>query len=52
MFSHNTMGHITKMSKEELNQYILELSSSSHDTKKKLDEKRNDLMYNLKSGLV
>ena len=48
MYNHNTMDHITKMSKNELNKYILEFNNNSHDTKKKLEEKRNDFMSNLK----
>ena len=36
------------MSKKELNKYILEFNNNSHDTKKQLDQKRNDFMMNLK----
>ena len=44
MYNHNTMGHITKMSKNELNKYILEFNHKSHDTKKQLEDKRNAFM--------
>ena len=48
MYNHRTMDHITKMSKNELNKYILEFNNNSHDTKTELEEKRNNFMSNLK----
>ena len=48
MFNHRTMDHITKMSKNELNKYILEFNNNSQNTKAELEEKRNTFMSNLK----
>ena len=47
MFNYKTMDHITRMSKNELNTYIQEFNNNSHNTKKQLDDKRNDFMNNL-----
>ena len=48
MYNHRTMDHITKMSKNELNKNNREFNNNSHDTKKQLEDKRNDFMSNLK----
>ncbi len=40
MYNHNTIGLITKMTKNELNKYILELNNDRRRAKKELSEKK------------
>ena len=47
MYNHKTIDHITKMTKHEMNKYSEEFNKESHNTKKELEEKRNDFMSNL-----
>ena len=39
MFNHNTMGHITKMGRTELQEYITEFNENSQDTPEELKDK-------------
>ena len=37
MYNHNTMGHITKMSRREIKEYIVEFNENSKDTTEELN---------------